>query len=162
ATGYTRHEVDRGDESMPAEAGDSSASTIASLFNRAAAYLLGPQIAAPAEDIAKLLQTLDYAADEAAPDVRANRVALLEAAAQFLRIFQLESPDAPGLIFLGGELSASRIAPAHVGAPPASVGGMGLSFGAAFEACVGEGVEYLSQLELGDEAHVVVDAEALV
>ena len=38
------------------------------------------------------------------------------------------------------------------------VGGMGLSMRAAFESCIGEGVEYLSQFEAGDEPLIASSA----
>jgi ribosomal protein S12 methylthiotransferase accessory factor len=147
---------------VAAEAVNSTPAALSSLFGRAATYLSGPQGVSPADDVATLLRTLGYAADPGAPDERANRVALLKAAAQFSRVFQLNAPDAPGLVFLGGEISPGLIAPAHAEAASVSVGGKGLSLGAAFEACVGEGIEYLSQLESGDEPLVIMDAKAVV
>ena len=40
----------------------------------------------------------------------ANRTALLRAAAQFSRVFQLGAPEAPGLVFFAGEVDPSMIA----------------------------------------------------
>ena len=117
----------------------------------AAAYLSGPQGLPATDDAADLLRALDYAADPGTSDVRANRIALFKAAAQFSRVFQLDAPDAPGLVFLGGEISPDLIAPPHAEAASASVGGTGLSLGAAFEACIGEGIEYQSQFESSEE-----------
>ncbi|HUB11382.1 MAG TPA: YcaO-like family protein [Acetobacteraceae bacterium] len=68
---------------------------------------------------------------------------MLRAAAGFHRIFTLPAEDAPGLVALGAEVD-----PGSVGAPDlplGSVSGTGLTFRHAFEACVGEGVEYLAQ-----------------
>ena len=73
-------------------------------------------------------------------------------------MFQLSAPEAPGLIFFAGEVDPSTIAPDHAQAPLTGVGGMGLSMRTAFESCIGEGVEYLSQFEAGDEALIASSA----
>jgi ribosomal protein S12 methylthiotransferase accessory factor len=72
-----------------------------------------------------------------------HRAALLQAAAGFRRMFTLAAEDAPGLVALGAEVDP-RVAGVD-GAPLGSVSGTGTAFPQAFEACVGEGVEYLSQ-----------------
>ena len=105
-----------------------------------------------------LLQSLEYGSEPETPDAGANRTALLRVAAQFSRVFQLSAPEAPGLVFFAGEVAPSMIAPDHAQAPLTGVGGMGLSMRAAFESCIGEGVEYLSQFEAGDEALVASSA----
>src|SRR5439155_515953 len=58
----------------------------------------------------------------------------------------------------GAEVDPGIIAPAHPTGALAGVGGMGLSMRAAFESCIGEGVELLSQFEAGDEALVAGSA----
>ncbi len=143
---------------MAATPKSSSASALSELFGRAADCLSGSQGASPPDDVARLLQSLEYDSEPATPDLRANRVALLRAAAQFARVFQLGAPEAPGLIFFGGEVEPSTIAPDHAQAPLTGVGGMGLTMRAAFESCIGEGVEYLSQFEAGDEAPIASSA----
>jgi ribosomal protein S12 methylthiotransferase accessory factor len=136
-----------------------SAPALSKLFLRAADGLSGPRAGASlSDDVAGLLQSLEYDSEPETPDVGANRAALLRVAAQFSRVFQLGAPEAPGLVFFGGEVAPSMIAPDHAQAPLTGVGGMGLSMRAAFEACIGEGVEYLSQFEAGDEALVVSSA----
>ena len=125
------------------------------IFERAASALSGA-VAAEAvdDDIRELLGGLGYlhpgAGDRIGSDpdcVVSNRVALLRAAGQFRRIFELNAPDAPGLVFFGAEAD-----PAILDHPPATpslagVAGAGLSAQLAFQSCVGEGVEYLSQHE---------------
>jgi ribosomal protein S12 methylthiotransferase accessory factor len=77
-----------------------------------------------------------------------HRAAMLRAASTFRRLFTLEAPESPGLVVLGAEAD-----PAVVGAEEASlagVSGTGWTFGQAFESCVGEGVEYLSQFASAD------------
>src|SRR6185437_14623241 len=64
-------------------------------------------------------------------------------ASAFHRIFTLESATAPGLVALGAEVDPAAIGIQY--APLASVSGTGLTFRGAFESCVGEGVEHLSQ-----------------
>ena len=96
-----------------------------------------------------LLRYLDDAPRADAPGDDRNRAKLLRAAARFTRIFELSAPDAPGLVFFGAEAD-----PASVGAvtdhAATGVSGVGQSRRQAFESCVGEGVEYLSQFETDD------------
>jgi ribosomal protein S12 methylthiotransferase accessory factor len=138
---------------MTATARSSSAQALAETFARAADYLASPHAGArPEDDVAGLLQSLEYDAEPGTAELSANRTALLRAAAQFSRVFQLSAPEAPGLVFFGGEVDPSTIAADHDRAPLTGVGGMGLSMRTAFEACIGEGIEYLSQFEAGDES----------
>jgi ribosomal protein S12 methylthiotransferase accessory factor len=147
---------------VAAGAEDASPAALVGLFGRAADYLSGPPGAPLADDVASLLRTLEYEPNCATSDVLANRVALLKAAAGFSRVFQLNAPDAPGLVFLGGEIDPGLAAPAHAQAARAGVGGMGLSLRSAFEACIGEGIEYLCQYESGDEPLLVKNAKEIV
>jgi ribosomal protein S12 methylthiotransferase accessory factor len=75
------------------------------------------------------------------------RAALLSAGAKLKRLFQLRAPDAPGLVFFGGEADPFLIDWRGSGHAPISIAGAGLSLVEAFESCVAEGVEYLSQFE---------------
>jgi len=61
-------------------------------------------------------------------------------------------PDAPGVVFFGGEADPALLDPRQVGSPIGSLAGSGLSPQRAFEACVGEGIEYLSQFVRADDA----------
>ncbi len=109
------------------------------LLGTAATILTGESAAeGPSLD---LLARLDYlnGPDDAMP----HRVALLRAAALFQRIFSLPSVDAPGLVALGAEVDAGCLGVPN--APTGGVSGTGLNFRQAFETCVGEGVEYISQ-----------------
>jgi ribosomal protein S12 methylthiotransferase accessory factor YcaO len=72
---------------------------------------------------------------------------LLKAASRFVRVFQLAAPDAPGLIALGGEFDPAIADALHAGSPLIGVSGVGLSLQEAFQGCIGEGIEYLSQLQ---------------
>jgi len=128
-----------------------SAACLTDVFGRAVRYLSNPSGAAPPDDVAALLRTVEYDTDPRDADPAANRFALLSTAARFARVFQLGAPEAPGLIFLGAEMSPGLVAAGHAQAPLAGVGGMGLSMRAAFESCIGEGAELLSQLEDGNE-----------
>lgn len=113
---------------------------LAETLRAAAAILLGEAAAeGPARDF--LLQ-LGYAGETQTAQA-SHCAALLHAAAGFRRMFTLAAEDAPGLVVLGAEVD-----PALAGvdaAPLGSVSGTGATFRQAFEACVGEGVEYLSQ-----------------
>jgi ribosomal protein S12 methylthiotransferase accessory factor len=76
---------------------------------------------------------------------------MLRAAARFRRLFLLPVPDAPGLIFFGGEADPATLGKPQEGLPVGNLAGSGLSPKRAFEACVGEGIEYLSQfVQAGD------------
>src|SRR5271156_4276908 len=117
---------------------------LAELLRAAAAMLIsGTAAEGPPRD---LLARLDYFDDaiEQAP----HRAAMLRAASGFNRIFTLESVDAPGLFALGAEVDPACVG-VH-GLPLSSVSGIGLTFRQAFESCIGEGVERLSQYATGE------------
>jgi len=125
-------------------------------FARAASLLLCDN----ADDIGDadarlLLEVLDYAelpADVGKSGSQArHRARLLIAASQFARVFELASPDAPGLVCFGAEIDPATADPLHAGSPAVSVSGVGLSPQEAFQGCIGEGIEYLSQLQIGND-----------
>jgi hypothetical protein len=118
------------------------------LFARAASLLRGgrPE-AADKLGVRPLLEALGYAgADVSDPETR-HRAHLLEAASQFARVFELAAPEAPGLVCFGAEFDPAIADPLHAGNPIVGVSGVGLSLQDAFQGCIGEGVEYLSQLQ---------------
>jgi ribosomal protein S12 methylthiotransferase accessory factor len=80
-----------------------------------------------------------------------GRARMLRAAARFRRLFLLPVPDAPGLVFFGGEADPAALGKQPEGLPTASLAGSGLSPQKAFESCVGEGIEYLSQFVQADD-----------
>ena len=96
-----------------------------------------------------LLQYLGY--DDGDRVQTAGRIRLLRAAARFRRLFRLPVPDAPALIFFGGEADPAVLGEQHVGLPLGSLAGSGLSPQRAFESCIGEGIEYLSQFVQADD-----------
>ncbi len=98
--------------------------------------------------LAGLLHGLGY--DDENGD-RAGRARMLRAAAKLRRIFRISVPDAPGLIFFGGEADPAAIGGLPAGLPVGNLAGSGLTPARAFEACVGEGVEYLSQFLRSDD-----------
>lgn len=125
------------------------------LFARAASALLGDQ-PEPAgnPDVRLLLEALGYAGTAAADQSDAgtrHRANLLQAAARFTRVFELAAPDAPGLVCFGAEFDPGVADPMHAGSPAVGVSGVGLSLQEAFQGCVGEGVEYLSQLQTASD-----------
>ena len=131
----------------------------AKLFLRAAELLLGGQPDPVADhDAGHMLQSLGYgvptggATGEATASETANRVRLLKAAARFARVFELAAPDAPGLVSFGAQFDPALADPMHAGGPMVSVSGVGLSLQEAFQGCIGEGIEYLSQLQSGSDA----------
>jgi ribosomal protein S12 methylthiotransferase accessory factor len=94
-----------------------------------------------------LLTRLRYRDDT--PGAVPHRAALLRAASGFQRIFSLPAPDAPGLVALGAEADPSCIGVRD--APTGGVSGTGRDFRQAFESCVGEGVEFISQFATPDD-----------
>jgi ribosomal protein S12 methylthiotransferase accessory factor len=134
---------------------DAQPSPHAAPFNAAAAMLAGAAQTDTAA--ADLLRQLDYLDGDAA--ATPHRVALLRAAAGFGRLFSLRSDTAPGLVTLGGEVNPAVLG--VQGAPTAGVSGAGLTLRQAFEACVGEGIEYLSSfVQPGDPLTPRSDAAA--
>ena len=87
-----------------------------------------------------------------------HRAHLLKAASRFMRVFELAAPDAPGLVSFGAEFDPALADPLHAGSPAVSVSGVGLSLQEAFQGCIGEGIEYLSQLQTGSDVLEPSDA----
>jgi ribosomal protein S12 methylthiotransferase accessory factor len=113
--------------------------SLAAQLETAAAVLTADPLLAAAND---LLRQLGYADGDAA--AAADRARMLRAGAAMRRLFRLAAPDAPGLVFFGGEADPAVLG-LDPGLPVGSLAGSGLDAGRAFEACVGEGVEYLCQ-----------------
>ena len=97
-----------------------------------------------------ILRYLGY--DDGNAAAAEGRARMLRAAARLHRLFLLPVPDAPGVVFFGGEADPALLDPRQVGSPVGSLAGSGLSPQRAFEACVGEGIEYLSQFVRADDA----------
>lgn len=93
-----------------------------------------------------LLGYLGYDDADAAAGAR-----MLRAAARFRRLFRLPMPDAPGLSFFGAEAHPVCVGAHNAGLAVSGFAGSGLTPRQAFEACVGEGVEYLSQFVQPDD-----------
>jgi ribosomal protein S12 methylthiotransferase accessory factor len=91
----------------------------------------------------------------------ANHAHLLIAASRFTRVFELASPDAPGLFSFGAQFDPALADPMHDGSPIVGVSGVGLTLREAFQGCVGEGIEYLSQLQAGTDLLFVPGADDL-
>jgi ribosomal protein S12 methylthiotransferase accessory factor len=126
-------------------------------FVRAASLLLGND---PPEtddlDARQLLEQLGYAtavgSNGGQPDPEtSHRANLLKAASRFSRVFELAAPDAPGLVSFGAEFDPALADPSHAGSPMVGVSGVGLSLQEAFQGCIGEGIEYLSQLQTAND-----------
>jgi ribosomal protein S12 methylthiotransferase accessory factor len=137
---------------------------VQNLFASAAATLLRgrPDDSDPA-DVALLLKALGYTAEGARNEgsLARHRALLLRAASRFARVFQLAAPDAPGLVSFGAEFDPAITDPMHAGNPLVGVSGVGLSLQEAFQGCIGEGIEYLSQLQTAGDALLPFDADAV-
>lgn len=115
----------------------------------AAADMMRGERPANDPDGRRVLDTVGYSPPRAAPSGGdRHQAALLRAAADCVRIFRLPAPQAPGLFAFGAEVDPHLVAPWSE-SRPAGVAGVGVSVRQAFEACVGEGVEYLAQFETG-------------
>jgi ribosomal protein S12 methylthiotransferase accessory factor len=129
------------------------------LFISAASKLLGDHSEdSNATDVRLLLEALDYvtmtefpAQSRTSDSETRHRALLLKAASRFVRVFQLAAPDAPGLVAFGAEFDPAIADPLHAGSPLVGVSGVGLSLQEAFQGCIGEGIEYLSQLQTGSD-----------
>ena len=132
------------------------------LLARAASLLLGDAVEGiDNRDARTLLQELGYEPGYAtaaefrgaeSDSERRHRAHLLKAASRFARVFELAAPDAPGLVSFGAEFDPALADPLHAGAPLVGVSGVGLSLQEAFQGCIGEGIEYLSQLQTAHDA----------
>ena len=109
----------------------------------------GPTVADPSTSDSSLLRYLGY--DDGDTAQAEGRARMLRAAARFRRLFLLPVPDAPGLIFFGGEADPATLGKRQEGLLVGNLAGSGLSPKRAFEACVGEGIEYLSQFVQADD-----------
>lgn len=126
------------------------ASKATNQFARLAAYLTDAPAHARDDELDAILGKLDYLPrDGIEPPETRNRIALLKAAAQFSDVFQLVSRDAPGVTFFGANIRAAGVDSTFLHQARSSASGAGLSLRQAFESCIGEGVEYLSQFETG-------------
>jgi ribosomal protein S12 methylthiotransferase accessory factor len=131
-----------------------SENSMQELLARAASLLLGNEAdGAGDHEAMRILQALEYV-----PQTRddheaetANRAGLLVAASRFTRVFELNSPDAPGLVSFGAQFDPALADPLHAGSPIVGVSGVGLTLRDAFQGCIGEGIEYLSQLQAGTD-----------
>ena len=119
-------------------------SVLAARFTEAAAALaVDPERRRLSAESSSLLGFLGY--DDGDTGAARGRARILSAAAKLRRLFLLPLPDAPGLVFFGGEADPAVFGMHQTDAPVGSLAGSGLSPQRAFEACVGEGIEYLSQ-----------------
>lgn len=124
------------------------------LFARAASLLLGNDMEAASDhDAGLILRALEYAGQSGNRNDSeiANRAHLLLAASQFARVFELAAPDAPGLFSFGAQFDPALADALHHGSPMVGVSGVGLTLQQAFQGCIGEGIEYLSQLQTGTD-----------
>jgi ribosomal protein S12 methylthiotransferase accessory factor len=117
----------------------------------AAALLAGERGRVEVSEAAgQIMAMLGYGQGDGAEAARQAR--LLKVAAKLGRLFQLQAPDAPGLVFFGGVADPALIGWRGCGHGPISLAGAGLSIREAFESCAGEGAEYLSQFDTAQDA----------
>jgi ribosomal protein S12 methylthiotransferase accessory factor len=103
-----------------------------------------------------LLEALECPFGVQPAESSSNRAALFRSAAQFRRLFRLRCDEAPGLVAFGTEAEQGE---SFGEASLISACGAGLNSFEAFSACVGEGVERLSQVEAADDRAASVDLD---
>src|ERR1700677_2536531 len=114
------------------------------LFARAASLLLGDSREDASDpDALLLLELLGYAEFSAGKSsAEAHpRPRLLMLASRFVRVFELDAPEAPGPVCFGAEIDPAMADPLHAGNSIVSVSGVGPSPQEAFQGCIGEGIE---------------------
>ena len=122
------------------------------LFARAGSMLVGEHTEnTDHPDVPLLLEALGYAIGAESDSETRHRANLLKAASRFARVFELAAPDAPGLVCFGAEFDPALADPLQAESPIVGVSGVGLSVQEAFQGCIGEGIEYLSQLQTGND-----------
>lgn len=119
------------------------------LEEAAGALLADPGVVGVDRAGSSLLRYLGY--DDGETAYAEARSRMLRAAARLRRLFLLPVPDAPGLIFFGGEADPATLGQSCEGLPIGNLAGSGLTAQRAFESCVGEGVEYSSQFLSADD-----------
>jgi ribosomal protein S12 methylthiotransferase accessory factor len=124
-------------------------------FARAAAMLLrGIREDGGDPDARVVLEALGYAdpagIGHSLPENH-HRAHLLMVASRLMRVFELAAPEAPGLVCFGAEIDPATADPLHAGSAAISVSGVGVSLQEAFQGCIGEGIEYLSQLQTASD-----------
>lgn len=104
-----------------------------------------------------VFRDLDLCAPSSQPllsAVAAKNGAPIRQAASFVeRLFLLRSDWSPGLCFVGGQAQPAQMDRRYGDLPAFSLAGAGEEPEIAFTACVGEGVERLSQLEQRSDVH---------
>lgn len=99
-----------------------------------------------------LLDHLGWAAP-AAPELTADRRALLRVGLACRRVFPLPVPNAPGLHAFGAELDPTSLA-GEAGLGLLGTSGIGVDPGRAFAACLGESAELMAQIETPEDRAV--------
>jgi ribosomal protein S12 methylthiotransferase accessory factor len=105
----------------------------------------------PGPEAAQFLDLLGYAGEQFSPAETGNRIGLLRFAARMNTLLPYRGPDAPGLLFFLGMFDAGAFADWSAEDAVVSTIGADPRPGRAFEAAVGEAIEYASQLQRGDE-----------
>lgn len=111
------------------------------------------------------LAPLDFSSDHSRQLAETARRAagdwIVPAIGRFERLFLLQSALAPGLAFVGAQGAASLFDPLRPSTTRFSAGGTGTSPANALVSCMGEGLEFLSQVERGDDVDRAAHLDAV-
>jgi len=128
--------------------------TLPEVLGKSADVLEGgsdPRFSAADDRAVGLLRRLGYLLDDDvsgdADGARQHRIRMLRAGAMMKSLFLVPMPLAPRLFLMGGMAHPDVFGEGFAESLGASVSGTGATLRQAFESCVGEGVELLSQFE---------------
>lgn len=122
---------------------------LANFFFAAASILEGGAVADPVAR-AEAERLVGALGDEIIDREAKLRLAhLLRVGTRLESFFQLSHARAPGLHLFGAQADPGTLIAEMVGEPMLNFGGAGTSLRSAFESCLGEAAEYLSQLSTG-------------
>lgn len=119
-------------------------------FREAAEALAHGNPAGASAGTVQFLELLGYAGPQPPAEVIANRVSLLRFAARMRTVMPYRTAEAPGLLYFLGMFDTGALVDSDDGEAVSTIGAA-LRPDRAFEASVGEAVEYASQLQRRDD-----------
>lgn len=119
-------------------------------FREAAELLARGESTGAGEGAVRFLEMLGYSGPPPSAEVTANRASLLRFAARMRTVMPYRTAEAPGLLYFLGMFDTGAFLDSGDGEAVSTIGAA-VSPDRAFEASIGEAVEYTSQLERRDD-----------